>query len=174
MNTEPLTPTHTKGHAPAQILVQAKSSLKDLLSPEDIEFLIEYDNDPPQWAASRALQGTHIERFMSGLAIKDWDIEAFINCIDQKGSEGNWRGVDAEFMTWLAGKSAEWHQQFYALLGRDNEAQGELNRIKRCGIVRLTDGTYSIGQKCHFPDERGFEVGRSPLRRSGCLLGGKE
>lgn len=159
MNTEPLTPTHSKGHAPAQTLVQAKSSLKELLGPEDIEFLIDYDDEPPHWAASRALQGTNVERFMNGLAIKDWDIEAFIDCIEEKVSEGNWRGVDAAFMTWLAGKGTEWHQQFYALLARDSEAQGEINRLKRCRIVRLTDGTHSIGQKCHFPDDRGLRSG---------------
>ena len=157
MNTEPLTPTHAKGHAPAQILVQAKSSLKDLLGPEDIEFLIEYDNEPPQWAASRALQGTNVERFMNGLAIKEWDIRAFIDCIDQRGSEGNWRGIDAEFMAWLAGKGAEWHQQLYALLAKDSEAQSEQDRIKRWRIVRLADATYSIGQECHFPDESGLK-----------------
>ncbi|MES0110163.1 hypothetical protein [Mesorhizobium sp. M0013] len=159
MNAEALTPTHAKGHAPAQILVQAKSSLKDLLTHDDIEFLIDYDDQPPQWASSRALQGTNVERFMNGLAIKDWDIEAFVDCIDGKASEGNWRGVNAEFMKWLTGKSVEWHQQFYALLGRDSEAQSELGRLKRCRIVRLIDGTYDSGPKCHFPDDRGLKTG---------------
>jgi hypothetical protein len=154
MNTEPLMPTYAKGHAPAQALVQAKSSLKELLSSDDIEFLVEYDDVAPQWAASRALQGTNVERFMNGLAIKDWDIEAFVDLLDEKASEGNWRGVDAEFAAWLAGKGAEWHQQFYALLGRDSEAQGDLYRLKRFKIVRLTDGTYECGSKCHFSDDR--------------------
>lgn len=159
MNAEALTPTHAKGHAPAQILVQAKSSLKDLLTHDDIEFLIDYDDEPPQWAASRALQGTNVERFMNGLAIKDWDIEAFVDCIDEKVSEGSWRGVNAEFLKWLAGKSVEWHQQFYSLLARDSEAQSELSRLKRCRIVRLTDGTHSVGPNCHFPDDRGSKSG---------------
>jgi hypothetical protein len=60
-------------------------------------------------------------------------------------------------MTWLTGKSAEWHQQFYALLARDSEAQSELSRLKRCRIMRLTDGTHCVGQKCHFPEERGLK-----------------
>ena len=154
MDTEPLTPTYARGHAPARTLVQAKSALKELLGPDDIEFLIEYDEAPPQWAASRALQGTNVERFMNGLAIKDWDVAAFVDCIDEKASEGNWRGVDAEFATWLAQKGAEWHQQFYALLARDADAQGELYRLKRCKIVRLTDGAYDCGPKCHFSDDR--------------------
>lgn len=153
MRTKPLTPTHSKGHAPAKYLVQAKSSLKELLNSEDIEFLIEYDDEPPQWAASRALQGTNVERFMNGLEIRDWDVEAFIDCIDQKASEINWRGTDKEFMAWLSEKSAEWHQQLYALLARDSEAQDELHRLKRCRIVRLTDGAHSVGENCHFPDD---------------------
>jgi hypothetical protein len=147
-------PTYAKGHAPAQTLVQAKSSLKELLSSVDIEFLVDYDDVPPQWAVSRALQGTNVERFMNGLAIKDWDIQSFVDLLDEKTSEGNWRGVDAEFAVWLTGKGAEWHQQFYALLARDSEAQGDLYRLKRFKIVRLTDGTYECGPKCHFSDDR--------------------
>ena len=159
MDTEPLTPTHAKGHAPAKTLVQAKSSLKDLLSDEDIEYLIDYDDDPPQWAAARALQGTNTERFMNQLAIQEWDVEAFIDCIQERTDITHWRGVNAEFLKWLGGKTIEWHQQFYALLAKDNDAQGELYRLKRCKIVRLVDGHYSVASHCHFPDERGLKTG---------------
>jgi len=157
MNAQPLTPTHAKGHAPARTLVQAKSVLKDLLSHDDIEFLVDYDDEPPQWAASRALQGTNVERFMNGLAITDWDIDEFVDCIDAKAAEGSWRGVSAEFIQWLAGKNVDWHQQFYALLGRDSDAQGKLHRLKRCRIVRLVDGQYGVAPKCHFPSELGLK-----------------
>ncbi len=173
MNTESLTPTHAKGHAPAQILVQAKLSLKELLSPEDIEFLIDYEDDSPQWAASRALQGTNIERFMNGLAIKDWDVEAFVDCIYQKTSETSWRYVDAEFIKWLAGKSAEWHQQFYAILARDNDAQSELYKLKHCKIVRLTDSTYERGNKCHFLVDLGLSTKGVPCVDPAVYIAGK-
>lgn len=160
MNDEPLTPTYAKGHAPARLLVQAKASLKELLGPEDLEFLIDYDDEPPQWAASRALQGTNIERFMNGLAIRDWDVDAFVDCVVERASE-DWQGaVDADFMKWLAMKNIEWHQQLYALLARESEAQDELYRLEDCRIVRLIDGTYSIGSTCHFPDDK-------PRRTSG-------
>lgn len=157
MNAERLTPTHAKGHAPARTLVQAKSALKDLLSHGDIEFLIDYDDEPPQWAASRALQGTNVEKFMNGLAITDWDIDEFVSCIDEKAAEGNWRGVNAQFMEWLAGKNVEWHQQFYALLAKEPDAQSALRRLNRCKIVRLTDGHYSVGSKCHFRSDGGLK-----------------
>lgn len=40
-NNQPLMPTFAKGHAPAKDLLQAKASLKELLTEDDIEFLIE-------------------------------------------------------------------------------------------------------------------------------------
>lgn len=156
MNSKPLTPTHLKGHAPARDLVQAKSALKDLLSHDDLKFLIDYKGDPPQWASSRASQGTHVEKFMNGLAITDWDIDEFVSCIIEKSTEGSWPGLDAEFMKWLAGKSVEWHQQFYGLLGKDSAAQSEIWQLKRCRIVRLSDGQHGVGGKCHFPSEGGL------------------
>ncbi|GGJ52687.1 hypothetical protein CDQ92_15125 [Sphingopyxis bauzanensis] len=157
MNDEPLTPTHAKGHAPARTLVQAKSALKDLLSHDDIEFLIDYDDDPPQWAASRALQGTNVEKFMNGLAITDWDIDEFVSCIEENTTEGSWRGVNADFMQWLASKNGEWHQQFYALLAKEADTQSAIWRLKRCRIVRLAEGRYGVGPKCHFPSDSGLK-----------------
>jgi hypothetical protein len=158
MNTEPLMPTYVKGHAPAQTLIQAKSSLKELLTSEDIKFLIGCDQEPSQWAASRALQGTNAERFMNGLAIKDWDIDSFVDCIGEKASENHWRGVNTEFLAWLSQKSADWHQQFYALLAKESEAQGKLYTLKRCKIVRVTEDLYDCGPKCHFTDERSVRI----------------
>jgi hypothetical protein len=153
MNDEPLTPTYAKGHAPGRLLVQAKASLKELLGTEDLEFLIDYDDEPPQWAATRGLQGTNVERFMNGLAIENWDIEAFVDCIAEKSTEGGWPGVRPDFAIWLAAKSVEWHQQMYALLARESEVQAGLHRLRRCKIVRLVDGGYSVGSKCHFSDD---------------------
>ncbi|MGO7962255.1 hypothetical protein ELI55_36865 [Rhizobium ruizarguesonis] len=152
MKTEPLFPTHGKGHSPANRLVQAKASLKDLLTEDDIEYLIECEGERPLWAASRALQGTNVERFMTGLEIRNWDIDAFVECLGDKASEGNWGGVDNEFMAWLGRKSVEWHQQFYSLLDRESEARDEIYLLKRCRIVRLTDNNYAIGAACHFSE----------------------
>ena len=47
MDEQPLTPTHHKSHAPAKILKQSKAALKDLLSLEDIEYLIDYKTTRP-------------------------------------------------------------------------------------------------------------------------------
>src|SRR4029077_20803000 len=58
MNNQPLTPTHAKSHAPAKHLLQAKASLKDLLSVEDIEFLVGYKDVSPQWATGATQKNT--------------------------------------------------------------------------------------------------------------------
>lgn len=161
MNEQPLTPTYAKTHAPAKHLLQAKASLKELLTNDDISFLVDYDDEPPQWASARALQGTDIERFMTGLAMTDWGIEQFVDLLSEKASVGG-RNIshspyyttepDAEFMTWLSGKPVEWHQELYALLYSDYlSSDGWLDESLR--IVRLSNNDYSVGKKCYFPSE---------------------
>lgn len=156
MKTQPLFPTHDKVHAPAKILIQAKASLKDLLNEADIKFLIDSEAVPPRWAASRALQGTNVERFMSGLGIRNWDTDAFVKRIAEK--TGVWRPADAEFLVWLGTKSAEWHQQFYSHLESEGVAANATVQLKRCRIIRTVAGNYALAGDCHFPDEDSSET----------------
>lgn len=168
MNEQPLTPTYVKTHAPAKYLHQAKASLKGLLSNDDIAFLVGYDDELPQWATARALQGTNIERFMTGLAMTDWDIEQFVDLLSEKASVGR-RSIshspyyttepDAEFMTWFSGKPVEWHQELYELLYSDYlpttgwQKDSCIKKLKSLRIVRLSNNDYSVGIKCYFPSE---------------------
>jgi hypothetical protein len=152
-NEQPLMPTFDKGYAPAKDLYQAKASLKELLSSDDIEFLIEYEDAPPQWAANRDLQGTPTERFMTALAINDWDVDDFLGEIIERAG-GSWREQDADFMAWLAPKPAEWFQRMYAMLAREPETADELYLLSDTPIVKLVDGTFSAPDKCYFPDEQ--------------------
>lgn len=152
-NNEPLMPTFEGGHAPAKHLFQAKASLKDLLSAQDIQFLIPHNDVPPRWAASRELQGTNAERFMSGLAIQDWDVDDFLAIIAAKADE-EWDTPEKEFIEWLSQKSPEWLQRMYALLSREPETEEELYQLEHARIIRLSDGSLSTGDKCYFPDEQ--------------------
>lgn len=153
MKTQALFPTHDKGHAPAQNLFQAKAALKDLLTDADIEFLIDYDEDPPRWAANRALQGTNVERFMTGLDIPDWDIDSFIECLEANTTENPWSSADEDFIVWLSEKSVEWHQQLYSLLDRESEAQDALDQLTDCRIIRTKNRTYAKGCNCFYTEE---------------------
>lgn len=162
MNEQRLTPTYAKTHAPAKYLHQAKASLKELLSNDDIAFLVDHNDKPPQWASARALQGTNIERFMTGLAITDWDIEQFAELLHDKARVGFLRHIpdfpyyttepDAEFMTWLSEKPVGWHQEMYALLYAHYLSNGESPK-ESVQIVRLSNNDYSVGKKCYFPSD---------------------
>src|SRR5208283_5067672 len=124
MNSQPLTPTHSKSHSPARHLLQAKASLKELLTEEDIELLVEYDDEPMRWAIGAAQKNSNADRFLSGLAITEWDIEEFVELLSERTSEGSRyisaspyfvQGPDEDFMNWLSRKPLEWHQKLYAL-----------------------------------------------------------
>lgn len=157
MKTQPLFPTHDKGHAPAKILIQAKASLKDLLNEADIKFLVDSETVPPRWAASRALQGTNVERFMSGLGIRDWDTDAFVKRVAEK-TGGLLRPVDAAFLAWLGTKNAEWHQQFYSHLDGEGVSASATSQLRRCRIIRTVELRYAVAGECHFPDEDSSET----------------
>ena len=160
MNNKPLTPTHAKKHEPARHLLQAKASLKTLLSEEDIEFLVDYDEEPFKWAIGAQQKYSNVDNFLSNLAITEWDIEAFVKMLEEKASKHvNITGAD--FMDWLANKSEEWHQELYALLDREflststpgYKQKLAIERLERLKIIRLSNGGYSTGSKCYFPGD---------------------
>lgn len=160
MNTKPLTPTYSKGFAPAKQLLQAKAGLKELLSDEDLHVLVNHDSGPTQWAVGVAQRNSNADRFLTGLAITEWDIDQFIELLVSKGSEGTRyvaprfvRGPDEAFMAWLASKPVDWHQRMYSLLYTELSPSGDCLRLKGVRIVRLSSGGYSVGDACFFPSE---------------------
>lgn len=154
MNLAPLTPTHGKSYAPANILLQARASLKDLLSEMDIKFLVDHER-PPQWAIGATQRNSNADRFLAGLAIREWDIKNFVQLLIKKASESTWAKPDGEFMKWFEKKPADWHQQLYALLYKELEQDGDLQRMNSVKLIRLSDGNYSLGGKCYFASEGG-------------------
>ena len=160
MNNHALTPTYDKSHAPAKQLLQAKASLKDLLSAADVEFLLDCDDRPLQWAIGATQKNSNADRFLSGLAIADWDVDKVVEQLSIKASEGTryrssapyvTKGPDQEFMAWLECKPGEWHQKLYALLYAELSAGGGCRTLRNLKIVRLSDATYQVGNKCFFP-----------------------
>lgn len=159
MNHRPLTPTNSKSYAPAKHLLQGKSALKELLSAKDLKFLLDDDDQPFDWAIGAPQKNSNADRFLTGLAITEWDITQFVEVLEQKANSGMWQTSDEEFVTWLAAKTAKWHQQLYALLSVDLDAAQEYSRNREIGrledlqIVRLSDGSYSVGGNCYFPSD---------------------
>ena len=162
MNNEALTPTHGKSHAPAQRLLQAKASLKSLLSESDLEFLVEYSDAPPLWSVGATQKNTNADRFLESLDIQEWGLDEFVEVLTDLTSEGGrylprppywFSGPDREFMEWISSKPIEWHQQLYALLFSELAGEGGMCQFRNSKIVRLSSGEYGIGKECYFPDD---------------------
>jgi hypothetical protein len=189
MNEEPLTPTQSKSHAPAKYLVQGKASLKSLLNDEDLEFLIDYDDEPPRWAAGASQKSSNADRFLEGLAIGTWDVDDFIETLRNKmggsGSAGPPENITPEdVLSWLRGKAVGWCQELYALLLTDYlmpagwRREGYAAGLASLQIVRLTDGDYNVASESFFVtdgvehdevlqrvDERVYSTGRGKTQK---------
>lgn len=154
MNTEPLTPTHTKSHEPAKNLLQAKASIKELLPVKDIEFLvnlnllkatqkketlseekinflINYDESSlPRWAIGASQKNSNQDRFLSGLDIQEWDFPQFREMLQNKtstetsSSRAPHNITPQDVMNWLAAKPVDWHQQMYSLIHNESKFDG--------------------------------------------------
>ncbi|MGE0680614.1 MAG: sacsin N-terminal ATP-binding-like domain-containing protein [Candidatus Binatia bacterium] len=156
MQNEPLTPTHNKGHAPAQQLVQAKAILKELLSEEDLRYLMEWEDEEPKWAIGAQQKNSRQDRFLEGLDIQAWDVAEFIEILKEKTFEGqySWENEpDEEFLSWLGTKNEGWHQQMYAMLYKELSEDEDFSQLTNLKIVRLSDSFYSVGSECYFPSE---------------------
>lgn len=146
MKSEALTPTHDRKHAPADRLIQARASLKSLLSADDIAFLVDHDDGgPPLWAIGATQRNNRIDQFLTGLGIREWGLDQFIELLRQKARDED--GLfpvkpDENFLSWLRGKSPAWTQELYALL--QDEANYKSYVLKSWRIVRLTDGTLGL------------------------------
>jgi hypothetical protein len=166
MNSQPLTPTHAKSHAPGKHLLQARAHLKDLLSKEDLEFLVDNEQQP-QWAIGATQKNSNIDRFLDGLAITEWDTDKFVDLLFRRASEKTRyiaspphyvKDPDPEFMKWLSGKPLEWHQGLYALLfeylSNAGWRKSQLSEgFKSLPIIRRSDGTYGTAKNSFFPSD---------------------
>jgi hypothetical protein len=162
MNNTPLTPTHSRSHAPATQLFQARAGLKDLLSSDDLAFLVASGDPPPQWAVGATQKNSDADRFLLGLAIRPWDVDKFVellrlklSTVSQRISTPPWfiTGPHEEFMKWLGAKPLDWHQQMYSVLYRELSPASSLHRLKALQLVRLSDGAYSLSSDCFFPSD---------------------
>jgi hypothetical protein len=154
MKSQPLTPTYAREHAPASRLIQARASLKELLSEDDIEFLVDYDDAPPLWAIGATQRNSRIDNFLTGLSIREWGLDSFIETLRQKAREEDGffpTKPDEAFLSWLMRKPQEWMQEFYALL--NDEMNDRSHRIKPLCIVRLANGSLSRADRAFFAAE---------------------
>lgn len=149
MKTHALTPTHARGHAHASRLVQARASLKSLLTEDDLEFLVDYEGEPPLWAVGASQKNSRIDNFLSGLDIRVWALEEFIDALCDKVNDDAFHNEpDVTFLSWLQQKPSAWMQELYALLHA--EAKDKSYRFKSLLLVRLGDKSLSKADAAFF------------------------
>lgn len=158
MNNQPLTPEHFGKHAPANRLLQARAAFKELLSDEDLAFLVGGnggEEQPPQWAIGATQQNSRIDHFLKGLAIRNWDVAEIAKKLNAFTTDGHAETSNSPFYAWLEKKPLDWHQRLYALLS-EHLARRDYPGIfyaKSFKIVRLSDGDYRTGSRCFFPSD---------------------
>jgi hypothetical protein len=155
LNEKPLTPTHSRSHAPAKTLFQGKSSLKEVISDDDLAVLIGGGDQPCRWAASAPQRNSNADRMLSSLAIREWEIDNLVKVLKQIEAKHSWQKPNLRVGAWLSAKANDWLQQLYSLFYRELAEEGKLNANHSYPIVKLKDGTFATGESCFFPSEAG-------------------
>lgn len=151
MKAQPLTPTQARGFAPAERLVQALASMKELLSDEDLAFLLERD-DGPTWAIGATLKNSNQDRFLSSLDIVQWDVDDLVQYLaDFACDNANYSiSPDPKVMKWLDQKSDEWHQLLYVILNSYCKDEDEYDSLRDAKIVLLAGGGHTTAKDAYF------------------------
>jgi len=171
--SEKLTPMKQGGHAAANGIFRGPAQLSNLITDDDLAVILGEDYFPPMWVANPPQRNQREDNFLSMLNISEWTTENLMSALSAQSEP---------IMRWLAEKTDEWHQQLYVLLGDflssapSSPYNGARNRKKKLAglcIVRISDGTYSIGSKCYFPADGVEHDDLMPRVAKGIYTSGK-
>lgn len=153
MRGNALVPTYEGSFAPAVQLIQARASMKTLLSTADLS-LVTGRQDAPMWSIGATQRNSNQDRFLSSLGIQAWeenDLKAFFEeraRTARKSTE--FRVLDSEVIAWLRNKPFEWLQALYAVLYKHCEEVDDYGALKQVYFVRLDTGELSKSQGTYF------------------------
>lgn len=153
MKKESLVPTHRGKHAPAKRLLQARASLKALLSSDDLSLLTERQ-DHPDWAIGATQRNSNQDRMLSSLDIETWDAGDLQQALESRARESSsiWdkSEVSQAILDWLQGKSPEWLQGLYSVLLKHCEEEGDFGNLTDVCFVKLGSGEWSTASESFF------------------------
>jgi hypothetical protein len=169
-----LTPMKLGGHAAADGIFRGYGQITNLISDEDLVTILGHENySLPMWVANPQQRNQREDNFLSMLNISEWTIDDLVNSLSSQPEL---------IMKWIAEKTDEWHIQLYALLGdylsggsstNYYEKQKRKEKLSEFRIVRLSDGSYSIGRNCYFPNENIGRIDMAPFVAQGVYVSGK-
>jgi hypothetical protein len=153
MRREALVPSYNGRFAPASRLVQARASLKALLSAEDLA-LATGRADLPEWVIGATQRNSNQDRLLGSLGIPNWDADMLKGFFERRSREpkGYWSDceVDQAVIDWVASKSFEWLQALYSVLQRHCEESDDYGDLGDVYFLRLTSGEISTGAFAYF------------------------
>lgn len=153
MKKKALVPTYRGGHAPAERLLQARATLKALLSPEDLSLLTERQ-DHPEWAIGATQRNSSQDRMLSSLGIETWDAGDLQQVLENRARESSssWDSceISEAMLEWLHGKTHEWLQALYSVLLKHCEEEGDFGSLADVYFVRLGSGEWSTASASFF------------------------
>ncbi|MFV0420806.1 sacsin N-terminal ATP-binding-like domain-containing protein [Oleidesulfovibrio sp.] len=147
--TEALTPTRSKSHAPSQTLYRGPAKISEIINDENLSLLT--NHTPPLWAANPPQQNQREDRFLDSLKIDSWGwkdlCESLTCCNDDKQ-----KTIEA----WIAKKDDAWLIRFYALLGEARDEHYKYINVANMQIVRVETSQgdiHVLPQEAFFPPE---------------------
>lgn len=167
MKVSPLVPSYSGGHAPATRLLQARATLKALLTPDDLALVTNRD-DCPEWAIGATQRNSNQDRLLSSLGLKVWDAGDLQTFFERRAREfddyGDTVELDQSVLDWLQGKSDEWLQALYAVMLKHCEEESDFGKLDLVYFVRLASGEWSTAAASFFQSDAS-----SALERRSCV-----
>lgn len=145
---EALTPMKLSGHAAARGIFKGPASISDVITDEDLIFLLDEDYEIPMWVANPPQKNQREDKFLESLDIEEWAWDELIESL-------NW--VDEErFENWLKKKDDTWLMRFYALLGEACSTYRQTISIENVKIIRVTGDILVAPSDAYFPPTEGI------------------
>ena len=175
MINQSLTPTYNGGHAPASQLLQAESSLKEILNQRDLSILVCSDDMQHQWAISATQKNSSIDRFLNDLNIAQCGIKEILSLLSDSCSQYHFARAtnqtkEFSIINWLNQKPIEWYRKFYTLLDQVPSLDSAI--FENLYIVKRSDGSLGLGKNTYFPTREMHEDQNHPRVAAEIYLDG--
>lgn len=171
MKTTPLVPTHAKGHAPAQELLQSLNDIRRVISDKEMPFFT--GKDDCTWATG-VLKDSDADRLLRSLGIPSWEWNELAQSVDARwGYHVNTIERDKNIQ-WLAQQTDDWMNKWYDLL---RQAQNNLSspvrwHISYYPIIRTQTDDHLKPSDVYFPTDTTGSITDSLPRVKAAVLQG--
>jgi len=154
-----LTPMKNGAHSAAVGKYRGSSKFSNLINDDDLAMILGENSYQPMWISNPTQLNNREDNFLTMLDINHWKTENLVTALSYS---------ERTVTNLMKGKSDEWHQQLYNILGEyfsklptrygntvfyNSDAREQKERLCKLRIVRLINNSYSVGSKCYFPSD---------------------